>query len=159
MVEKYFYWMQGSQRLVILVAEDGEDDALLLKRAFSKVGIGLPAYVCEDGEQVISYLKGEGEFSDRAKYPFPRVLITDLKMPKCTGFDVLRWLQSHPECNMIPKVVLSASAEPEDVKLAYQLGANCYFHKPTSFGDLVKMVEIAHRFWTSAVLPELPKNC
>lgn len=151
--------MQGEKRLVILVAEDGEDDALLLNRAFRKVGIGMPVHICEDGEQTLSYLRGEGEFADRIRFPFPRIIITDLKMPKYSGFDVLRWLQEHPECNLIPKIVLSASVEPRDVRLAYQLGANCYFHKPTSFEELVKMVEVAQRFWLKATLPELPDNC
>jgi CheY-like chemotaxis protein len=80
-------------------------------------------------------------------------------MPRCSGFDLLRWLHDHPDCNLIPKIVLSASAEPADVKLAYQLGANCYFTKPPNFDKLVEFVKLAHDFWSTANLPELPKNC
>lgn len=143
----------------MLVAEDDENDSFLLGRAFKKIGITMPVHVCRDGAQAISYLRGEGEFADRAKFPFPRVLITDLKMPKCSGFDLLRWLQEHPECNMIPKMVLSASAEAKDVILAYQLGANAYFKKPATFEKLVEIIKTAHDFWDKAELPELPKNC
>jgi CheY-like chemotaxis protein len=151
--------MEWKPQLMILVAEDDENDIFLLERAFKKVGVGMPSHICRDGAEAMAYLKGEGKFSDRATYPFPRVLITDLKMPKCGGMDLLRWLHEHPECNLIPKIVLSASAEPSDVKLAYQLGANCYFRKPTRFDDLVRLVELAQTFWTTAELPELPKNC
>jgi CheY-like chemotaxis protein len=151
--------MEWKPQLMILVAEDDENDIFLLERAFKKVGVGMPSHICRDGAEAMAYLKGEGKFSDRTTYPFPRVLITDLKMPRCGGMDLLRWLHEHPECNLIPKIVLSASAELSDVKLAYQLGANCYFRKPTRFDDLVRLVELAQAFWTTAELPELPKNC
>lgn len=151
--------MEVTEKLITLVAEDDEDDALLLKRAFKKAGVDMPIHICLNGEEAMSYLKGEGPFADRIRYPFPRVLITDLKMPRCTGFDVLRWLKDHPECNLIPKIVLSASAEPRDVKLAYQLGANTYFKKPTDFNDLLEIVKLSQNYWTTAIMPELPRNC
>ena len=81
--------------LVILVADDDENDTLLLERAFKKVGVEMPVRVCRDGAEAMEYLKGEGKYADRTEYPFPRVLVTDLKMPKCTGFDLLQWLQNH----------------------------------------------------------------
>ena len=93
------------------------------------------------------------------EFPFPRVLITDLKMPGCSGFDLLEWLYTHPECNLIPKIVLSSSIERNDVKRAYQLGANCYFQKPATFQELVNVVELAQKFWMTAALPEMPDNC
>jgi CheY-like chemotaxis protein len=151
--------MEWKPPLVILVAEDDENDSYLLQRAFKKAEIAMPCYICKDGAEAMAYLKGEEKFADRIKYPFPRVLITDLKMPKCSGMDLLRWLHEHPECNLIPKIVLSASAQPSDVKLAYQLGANCYFRKPSTFDKLVNLVQLAQAFWSEAELPELPKNC
>lgn len=143
----------------MLIVEDDENDSFLLTRAFKKVGNTMPSYICRDGAEAMAYLKGEGVFADRVKHPFPRVMITDLKMPKCSGFDLLKWLHNHPECNLIPKVVLSASAEEKDVILAYQLGANCYFKKPATFDKLVEMVRAAQTFWEIAELPPLPKNC
>lgn len=151
--------MEWKPPLVILVAEDDENDVFLLQRAFKKTGVDLPCYVCKDGGEAMAYLKGEGKFADRVAHPFPRVLITDLKMPRCSGFELLRWLHDHPECDLIPKIVLSASAVPDDVKLAYHLSANCYFRKPTSFDELVELVRLVQAFWVRAELPELPKNC
>ena len=151
--------MEWKPPLVVLVAEDDENDSYLLQRAFKKAEITMPCYICKDGAEAMAYLKGEEKFADRVKYPFPRVLITDLKMPKCSGIDLLQWLHDHPECNLIPKIVLSASAQPSDVKLAYQLGVNCYFRKPSTFDKLVNLVKVAQAFWSEAELPELPKNC
>jgi CheY-like chemotaxis protein len=146
-------------RLIILVAEDDPDDSLLLQRAFKKNGLDLPVQLCEDGEEAMEYLQGKGKYSNRQSFPFPRVLITDLKMPKCSGFDLLEWLKRHPECNLIPKIVFSASAEERDVVRAYQLGANCYFAKPSGFDELCQIVRLAVDFWTRAEIPPLPPNC
>ena len=148
-----------NNRLIILVAEDDPNDTLLLKRAFKKNGVEMPVHVCADGEEAMEYLRGVGKYADREQYPFPRVLITDLKMPRCSGFDLLGWLRDHPECNLIPKIVLSASAEEQDVVKAYQLGANCYFQKPSTFDGLCEVVRLAHTFWSRAALPPLPQNC
>src|SRR5687767_9310996 len=98
--------MVGHDKLAILVAEDDPNDVALLLRAFRKVGTTMPVHVCQDGSEAILYLKGEGQFGDRAKFPLPRILITDLKMPKCNGFELLQWLKDHPECCVIPSVVL-----------------------------------------------------
>jgi CheY-like chemotaxis protein len=147
------------EKLIILVAEDDENDTFLLRRAFTRNGIDLPVHVCRDGAEAMAYLKGEEPYVDRTKYPFPRALITDLKMPRCSGFDLLEWLNVHPECGVIPTIVLSASAEEQDVTRAYQLGANCYFRKPRSFDELVKVVRLSHEFWTESLIPPLPKNC
>ena len=149
----------GSKRPIILVAEDDENDAFMLKRAFAKTGVPMPVYICQDGEATMNYLKGKGEFANREAFPFPRVLVTDLKMPLCSGFEVLAWLQSHPECNLIPKIVFSASNQEADVIRAYQLGANCYFTKPTSPEDLLKIVRLINDFWSVAEMPPLPETC
>jgi len=146
-------------KLVILVAEDDEDAAHLLKRAFKANGIDLPAHICTDGEDTMNYLRGLGRYSDRNTFPFPRVLVTDLKMPRCSGFDILQWLQSHPECNLIPKIVFSGSNQEADVIKAYQLGANCYFTKPSTNSELNNIVKLMHQFWSTADLPPLPANC
>src|SRR5437016_6312129 len=79
--------------LKVLVAEDSEDDAFLLTRAFRKAGIGNPVHVCRDGQEMIDYLSGVEKFQDRSVYPLPTMLLLDLKMPKVSGFEVLEWLK------------------------------------------------------------------
>lgn len=147
------------RNLLILVAEDSDDDATLLKRAFSKNGINNPVHVCTDGNDAISYLQGTGKYCDRSTFPFPSVIITDLKMPIRDGFDILQWLQDHPECHVIPVIILSASAEERDVRRAYQLGANAYMQKPGSFHDLELLMKSLFEFWAACVKPPLPETC
>src|ERR1700743_3582982 len=105
----------------ILIAEDDENDAIILERALRKVGFNNPFHFCRDGTEVLRYLRGEEPYQNRETFPFPRMLITDLKMPKMGGIEVLKWLHGHPECNLIPKVVLTASRQPGDIKEGYKL--------------------------------------
>src|SRR4051794_25773408 len=79
--------------LKVLVAEDSEDDAVLLARAFRKAGAPNPVHVCRDGQEMIDYLSGVEKFQDRNTYPWPSMLLLDLKMPRVSGFEVLEWLK------------------------------------------------------------------
>jgi CheY-like chemotaxis protein len=143
----------------ILIAEDNENDAIILERALRKAGFLNPFFVCRDGAEVLAYLRGEGEFNDRLKFPFPRVLITDLKMPRLSGLEVLKWLYEHPNCNLIPKIVLTASKHSSDIQEAYKLGANSYFVKPGSYEQLTRMLKLVFDYWQVCEKPELPPGC
>ena len=57
---------------------------------------------------------GEGEFANREAYPFPELVMLDLKMPRLDGLEVLRWLKDHPEYRRMPKILLSGSAEDRE---------------------------------------------
>jgi DNA-binding response OmpR family regulator len=126
--------------LNILVAEDSEDDAVLLARAFRKAGAGKPVHVCRDGQELIDYLSGADKFGDRNAYPWPSILLLDLKMPKVNGFEVLEWLKQRGVSDL-PAAVLSSSDHPNDMKRAYDLGACLYFVKPNVPDELTAMVK------------------
>src|SRR5436309_14383558 len=114
----------------ILIAEDSENDAELVRAALKRARVTNPTQIVPDGECVIAYLKGEAPYGDRTKHPFPRLLILDIKMPRLNGFEVLSWIRDHPECAVIPVVIMSSSRDDRDVTKAYQLGANSYMTKP-----------------------------
>src|ERR1043166_2138473 len=106
-------------RGVILLAEDNEDDVLLIQRAFRQVGLLTPPYVVRDGEEAIAYLKGAGHYANRDRYPFPELLLLDLKMPRKNGFDVLGWIRSDLGLSPLRVVVLTTSEDLRDVNEAY----------------------------------------
>jgi len=143
------------RNLTILIAEDNEDYAVVLQHAIKANGWTNPVRILPDGGEVIRYLCGEGEYADRAIHPFPSVMFLDVKMPGATGFDVLRWVKEHPECSVLPTLMLSSSDEEGDVKLAYELGANGYFMKPATLNDLRKMLQAIYDFWAWSLKPRV----
>ena len=115
--------------LPILVVEDSEDDILLLKHAWKKAGLDVPVIYTGDGAEAIQWLQQAvaGEADD---HPMPKLLLTDLKMPKVSGFEVLDFLKSNPGCQTITPLVWSSSTEISDLRRAHALGARCYLPKP-----------------------------
>jgi CheY-like chemotaxis protein len=139
---------------LILLVEDHEVDVFLLRRALNKAAVTNPIFVVSDGQDAIEYLEGAGAYADRKTYPLPALLVTDLKMPRMDGFDVLAWLQSHAAFDALPTVVLSGSGLEEDVLKAKGLGADDYRVKPHEPAALAEIVHQLHSRWlTPALLP------
>jgi len=134
-------------RAVILIAEDEEDYVLLLKWAFAKAEIPNPIFSISTGKETISYLKGEGPYSNRDEYPLPDLLLLDLKLPGFSGLEILRWVRSQPGLAGLRVVVLTSSDELRDVNDAYRLGANSFLMKPYDFEDLVHLAKVIHEYW------------
>jgi CheY-like chemotaxis protein len=112
----------------VLLVDDSEDDRLFVRRAFRKnPGFAVVGELC-DGEAAIAYLAGHGEFSNREKFPYPDVVLLDLKLPRKTGHEVLEWLQGQKPAEL-RVVVLSGSFLPEDITRSRELGADAYFKK------------------------------
>lgn len=131
----------------ILVAEDSEGDAFVLRRAFEKAEIDANLRFVEDGQDAVDYLAGIGAFEDRKTNPMPKLLLLDLRMPRLSGFDVLGWLHKHPTLRRLPVAVFSSSNVDSDVDRAYDLGANSYIVKPGSLSGYTEFIETLHRYW------------
>lgn len=131
----------------ILLVEDNEDDALLIQRAFRRIGSVHPIRVLPDGEQAVAYLSGQGAYAERASHPLPALMLLDLKLPRRSGFEVLEWLRGEPGLRRLPVVVLTSSQESQDVDRAADLGANSYLVKPVHFDALQEMVRSLRLYW------------
>jgi CheY-like chemotaxis protein len=135
------------EQAVILLAEDREDDILLIRRAFEKAFINNPLQVVRDGEEALAYLKGEGKYSNRSEYPLPDLMLLDLKMPRMDGFEVLEWIRRQPGLETLRIIVLTASTQMRDVNCAYRLGANSFMVKPMDFEDIVHLGKTLTTYW------------
>jgi CheY-like chemotaxis protein len=141
----------------VLLAEDDANDVLLLKLAFREAKINNPLYVVKDGQEAIDYLSGAGKFSDRNQFPFPDLLILDLKMPRKTGLDVLQWLAEEEALRCLPTIMLSSSTHPGDIEKAYRLGVNAFVVKPPGVVKRTEFATLIKSFWLA--LNELPLLC
>ena len=135
------------RKKVLLVAEDDENDALLLERALRRADSDFHLVRVADGEELVSYLQGDRPFHDRAVHPEPDLVLLDLKMPRMDGFDVLRWRRERENGCLLPVIVFSSSTLERDVRLAYALGANSYVVKPMRSEALDGMVQALLGWW------------
>jgi CheY-like chemotaxis protein len=126
---------------IILLAEDSEDDVILIERAFRKARLMAPLKVVHDGQEAICYLSGFAHFGDRTQFPLPDIFLLDLKLPIRDGFEVLRWMKTQPELKKLPVIVLTQSDRIKDANEAYQLGAYSFLIKGTDFNDTVAFAQ------------------
>jgi CheY-like chemotaxis protein len=136
--------MEQFEKQAYLIAEDNENDALLMRQAFEKARIANPLFVVTRGEAVIAYLNGEAPYQDRATHPLPMALLLDLKMPGKDGFEVLAWVRQQPRLKRLIVIILTSSSRATDADRAFDLGANFYLIKPGQFKELVEMTKCLH---------------
>jgi CheY-like chemotaxis protein len=135
------------ENAVILLAEDRPDDVILIQRALVKARVYNPVLVVHDGEEALDYLHGRGKFADRQRYPFPNLMLLDLKMPKLDGFHVLEAIRANRDFRSVRVIVLTSSQEIKDVNHAYELGASSFLVKPLEFDNYEGLMRTLSAFW------------
>jgi CheY-like chemotaxis protein len=123
-----------------LLVDDSEDSLFLLRAAFEMAKCQHPLQEAHNGEEAIAYLKGEGAYADRDKFPLPTIMLLDLSMPKKNGFDVLTWVRAQPGLKRLAIIVLTASIRSIDVARAFDLGATAFLVKPGNLDSLATMM-------------------
>lgn len=126
---------------IVLLVDDSENDALLMRTVFERAGFVEPLRFARDGEEAIAYLRGDGRYADRKQFPLPTMVLLDLNMPRKNGFEVLEWLRGQPELRRLRVYILSASSRPQDIERAYDLGANSYLVKPGNLDGLMHLAK------------------
>ncbi len=142
-------------RLTVLLAEDDENDVILLGRALAKLGTVEQIRRVSDGDQARAYLKRDPPYSDRTEHPFPDVLILDQHLPRVTGLEVLQWLRRRARFDRLPVVVCSVF-EPSQTVVIKRLNAACC----EKTGDIHEMARslgeaMVSAFRMASVIPEV----
>jgi CheY-like chemotaxis protein len=135
------------KRVSILVVDDEHDQAQLIQDSLQSTDAPPMVHVVDSGEEAIAYLAGEGKFADREAYPFPFLVLLDLRMPGVGGFGVLRWLCSHQNLRQkLNLVVLSSVQSSREIEVVYELGAQFFWPK-SDCGELQERVQRLQESW------------
>ncbi len=145
--------MDNFETVEILLVEDSDADAELIMRALRKGNIVNRVVRVRDGVEAIEFVFRQGAFKDRSNEQL-RLILLDLKMPRLSGLDVLRRLKADDNAKLIPVVVLTSSAEEQDVAESYKLGVNSYLVKPVAFADFTEVITHTGLYW--AVMNRVP---
>jgi CheY-like chemotaxis protein len=141
----------------VLIVDDNADDVKAACRAIGTLYPQLCTRAVYSGEELLCYLKGETGFSDRKNFPYPVLILLDLKMSGMDGFDVLLWLRNNPPHNFVPVVVLTGGdGKAQCASRAYALGARSFLTKPLQDLDIQNTVQTLQD-WLQLVREE-PEN-
>ncbi len=138
--------MNQENRLILLV-EDNESHALLVKRALNHASLNSNLVHVSDGEDALDFLYGRRSFSGPLPHPRPKLILLDLRLPRMDGLEVLREVKSSEEFFDIPVVVLSSSMAEPDVVGAYTFHTNGYMVKPVDYNEFRQQMVEAVKFW------------
>lgn len=135
----------------ILLVEDLDSDAVLLREALRETGLGQDLVCVGDGKEALDLLHSGG--------PLPQLVLLDLNLPGVSGREVLRDIRSDPHLQELPVVVLTTSISPADVADAYRNHANAYVRKPNGFAALASVASAIRDFWvrTATLPPAFPQ--
>lgn len=135
----------------LLHVEDNQDDVELTRRALERAGAREEIIVASDGAVAIDLLHGPDALEQ-----LPALVLLDLKLPKLSGLEVLRLIREHARTRLLPVVVLTTSAQEEDVGGAYALGANGFVRKAIEAEEFHDAVQAIVDYWLRTNLPAPP---
>ncbi len=137
----------------ILLVDDDRYAVEFILEALTKRDLSYRLKVFRDGGEVLNYLFPAEAINPRDSYELPKVIVLDLRLPKVSGFEVLRKIRSNEETKMIPVVVFTSSTEDRDRVESYRLGANSYIVKPFEYENFVNTAAEIGLYWTSQNIP------
>lgn len=139
------------KRVLILMADDDEDDRLITRDALGQAAPGSDIAFVQDGVELMDYLCRRGRFKNPASSPRPELILLDLNMPRKGGREALEEIKDDEELRRIPVVILTTSEAEEDIVSTYNLGANSYITKPVRFEGLVEAMASLSQYWFQTV--------
>jgi two-component system, chemotaxis family, response regulator Rcp1 len=125
-----------------LLVEDNPTDVFVIKELLAGYGPDLEVHLLTNGQAALLYLQ---ELAGDEKAPCPALILLDLNLPKVTGVEVFRALRSNSRCSGIPVIIVTSSSADADLYAAQQLGAECYFRKPTELAAYMELTELIKR--------------
>ena len=147
-----------SSPLRVLYAEDDENDAFFMRRAFGKLVRPAELEIVFDGRQAIDRLSrlSDPALAETARPPMPDLLVLDIKMPVLSGLEVLAWLRERPVFDALPVVLFTSSTQPADIEISRARGANGYFSKLSNAAALHGLVDALLAALSPGLRPDEP---
>lgn len=116
----------------ILIVDDNRGDALLLTRALHAAFGDAAIDAATSGEQALQRLRCEAEF---AGCPLPALVLLDCRLPRLSGFQVLKAVRTDASFNNVRIVLMSGVVTPEHLDDGHKSGADGHLQKPETMDE------------------------
>jgi len=143
-----------NREVIILVAEDNEGHAGLIRKNLARAGIANELKHFKDGQEIIDFLFCNGEGPHRETNQ-AYVLLLDIRMPKIDGVEVLRRIKADPELKKIPVVMITTTDDPKEVQQCHKLGCSNYITKPVEYSAFVNAINQLGLFLMVVEIPKI----
>jgi two-component system response regulator len=134
-------------KLDILLIEDNIHDVTFIMEAVKASGMDLKLHRLPDGAEALNFLYGKESFLNRDTGDQPKMILTDLRMPKMDGYDLLKLIKKDDKTKEIPVVVMTTSSSDDDIERSYRLGANSYLVKPMDIDVFIDKLIKVFNYW------------
>lgn len=124
--------MINNNEFVILITEDDDGHAELIKEGLLSSGVCNPMLRFCNGEEVLNYLNGVCD-TFKMEEDTLYLMLLDINMPKIGGIEVLSNIKSNPKFKNITVIMLTTTDDPREMEICYELGCNMYVTKPIHF--------------------------
>jgi two-component system response regulator len=139
----------------IILAEDDEDDQVLIRTALQEAQHNARLRIVGDGTELLADL-AQGWHAETGETLRPHLILLDLNMPRMNGHEALVKIKGDPGLRSIPVVILTTSTAEEDIAASYDAGANSYISKPVGYLKFVDVLRGFGRYWTDVVTLPVP---
>ena len=130
----------AAQPLVIVLAEDDEGHAQLVRRNLKRAGVANEIVHVTDGQQALEFIFRRGHYQGRSASG-PLLLVLDINMPRVDGVEVLRQVKASEATARIPAIMLTTTDDPREVERCYELGCSVYVTKPVEYDAFVEAIQ------------------
>jgi chemotaxis family two-component system response regulator Rcp1 len=131
----------------MLVVEDSPSDVRLLREALRDTSVNVQMQWATDLNEAWTHL----DQCKRQGGPYPDLIILDLNLPGANGGDLLKQIKGDPELRSLPVIIMTSSADDDDIEMVYRLNANCFIRKPGDLFEYEKVVRGLEEFWFGTV--------
>ncbi len=138
------------QQFSLLVVEDDDVDVMNIKRALKKNELDVPYDRAANGLEALEILNQKFQAKGNLE---KMVILLDLNMPKMNGIEFLRILRNDDRFRALPVIVLTTSAQQQDLEAAYNLNVAGYIVKPVEFQSFVEAMKIVSCYWSLCAMP------
>lgn len=131
--------MNENNNFIILIAEDDDGHAKLIKKNLIAGGVNNEILTFGNGEKVLDYIFNSlNEVRESNNFRF--ILLLDIRMPKVDGIEVLRKIKSHKDLKKIPVIMITTTDDPKEIEECFFLGCNYYINKPVDYEKFVEVI-------------------
>jgi CheY-like chemotaxis protein len=142
------------KEVTILIADDDEGHAALIRKNLGRVGITNPLLHFRDGQEVLDFLFQRGAPPHRESHA-AYLLLLDIRMPRVDGVEVLRQVKADAELRKLPVIMITTTDDPREVVRCHEIGCNNYVVKPVDYEKFISAIRQLGLYLMVIEVPEM----